>query len=62
MAINILLLIILEHVFNYQSVINANTNYGYRAGQYAATGGSNSFYGYNAGSSITGGTNISAIW
>ena len=48
-------------VYNYQSVNNANTNYGFRAGRYAATGASNSFYGYTTGQSLTSGTGNAGI-
>ena len=48
-------------VYNFQSVSNANTSYGYRAGRYAATGGSNSFFGYTTGQSLTSGANNSGF-
>ena len=48
-------------VYNYQSVNNANTLYGYHAGKYTSTGASNSAFGYSALYGLTSGTSNVAI-
>ena len=48
-------------VYNYQSVNNANTFYGYHAGKYTSTGASNSAFGYSALYGLTSGTSNVAI-